>query len=164
MTLKPVAIVLSSLLLGGCYVRLPISEAVAQPISDEEAATMPERLARPPVPGKWFRVRVVLPRESVRKIARWELSTHFYVEGCTTRELVGVASSVEIEGTDGDFGHIRQLLRDDAATQKFIMNEPVFMQAGKKPDRLCLRIDGGSYTLQKISTDPVSLRLRREAL
>ena len=93
---------LPSLLLGGCSVRLPISEAVAVPVSDNEAAAL-DAQARPSTPGKWFRVRATLTRDAVQKIARWELYTHMRVEDCRTGDLVGIASSVGIEGTDGDF-------------------------------------------------------------
>ena len=117
---------LPSLLLGGCYVRLPISEAVAVPVSDSEAATLNSQEA-PSTPGKWFQVRATLTRDAVRKIARWELYTHMAVEDCSTGDLVGIASSVGIEGTGGDFERIRQKLEVDELRQTFVIAELVFL-------------------------------------
>jgi hypothetical protein len=152
--------VLPSLLLGGCYVRLPISEAVAVPVSDKEAATLNKQEA-PSTPGKWFRVRATLTRDAVRKIARWEPYTHMMVEDCRTGDLVGIASSVGIEGTGGDFDRIRQKLDADEQRQTFFIAEPVFLPANKPFDRLCVRLEGGSYTLQKTSSSPVALHVER---
>ena len=151
---------LPSLLLSGCSVRLPISEAVAVQVSDNEAVTL-NKEARPSTPGKWFQVRATLTRDAVRKIARWELYTSIMVEDCRTGGLVGIASSVGIEGTGGDFERIRQQLAAGRQRQTFVIAEPVFFPASKPLDRLCVRLDGGSYTLQKISSSPVPLHVER---
>jgi len=159
MTAKLVPLfLLPSLLLGGCSVRLPISEAVAIPVSDSEAATLNEE-TRPSTPGNWFQVRATLARDTVQKIARWELYTDMRVEDCRTGDLVGIASSVGIEGTGGDFERTRQRLEADRKRQTFVIAEPVFFPASKPLDRLCVRLEGGSYTLQKISSSPVALRV-----
>jgi hypothetical protein len=150
---------LSSLLLGGCYVRLPVSHAVAVPVPRKEAAELDKREARD-VPGRWFRVDVTISRETLRKTIQWELYTHILVEDCRTGGLVGIASSVGIEGTEGNFERARQRLDADQRRETFVISEPVFFQAGHPFDGLCVRLDGGSYTLQKISSEPVPLRVR----
>jgi hypothetical protein len=152
--------VVPSLLLGGCYVRLPISRAVAVAVSANEAAALNKRAA-PSTPGEWFQVRVTITREAVRKIARWELYTHMKVEDCHTGDLVDVASSVGIEGTDGDFERMRQKLHAEEQRQTFVIAEPIFLPASKRLDRLCVRLEGGSYTLQKILSAPVPLHIER---
>ena len=95
---------------GGCYVRLPISEAVAVPAQDNEVAILNEQGERPSTAGKWFKVRATLTRDTVRKIVRWELYTHMEVEDCRTGDVVGGASSIGIEGTEGDFQRTAQQL------------------------------------------------------
>ena len=156
--LVPLA-VLPSLLLGGCYVKLPIGDAVAVPVLDQDSARLDEQGARPSTPGRWFHVRATLSRDAVYKIARWELYTNMRVEDCRTGNLVGIVSSVGIQGTEGDFELIREQLRADEQQQTFVIAEPVFFQAGKPLDRLCVRLEGGSYSLQKISSSPVPLRV-----
>jgi hypothetical protein len=159
---KPVPLfVLPSLLLGGCYVKLPIAEAVAAPVTDNEAAALDEQGHRPPMVGKWFQVRLTVPRDAIRKIARWEIYTHIRVEDCRTGDLVGIASSVGIEGTDGDFDRMEQQLRANKQRDAFVIAEPIFFRAGKPLHQLCVHLEGGSYTLQKISRSPVPLRVQR---
>jgi len=153
---------LPSLVLGGCQVRLPISEAVAVPVSADEAAALDEQ-TRPSTPGKWLQVRATLTRDAVHKIARWELYTHMVVEDCRSGDLVGIASSASIEGTGGDFERIRQKLEADEQRQTFVIAEPVFFPARKSLDRLCVRLEGGSYTLQKISSSPIALHVVRRS-
>lgn len=147
-----------SLLLGGCSVRLPVSEAIAIPVSDAEAAAL-DAQARPSTPGKWFQVSATLARDAVQKIARWELYTHIRVEDCRTGDLVGIASSVGIEGTDGDFELTRKQLESNKRRQTFVIAEPIYFPTSKPLDRLCVRLEGGSYTLQKISSSPVALKV-----
>lgn len=147
-----------SLLLGGCSVRLPVSEAVAVPVSDNEAAAL-DAQARPSTSGKWFQVSATVARDAVQKIARWELYTHMRVEDCRTGDLVGIASSVGIEGTDGDFKRTRKQLEADKQRQTFVIAESVYFPTSKPLDRLCVRLEGGSYTFQKISGSPVALKV-----
>ena len=158
---QPPLVTLLLLLLSGCYVRLPVSEAVAEPLAPAKVKALAELGERPSTAGEWFEVRVLLPRESVRKIARWELYTHMLVENCRTGDVVGIASSTQIEGTDGNFRAIREQLRADRRRAVFIMSESMFFPAGQPLDGLCLQLDGGSYTLQKISNRPVPLKVRR---
>ncbi len=153
---------LPSLLLGGCSVRLPISEAVAVPVSDNEAAALGAQ-EWPSTPGKWFQVRATLARDAVQKIARGELYTHMRVEDCRTGDLVGIASSVGFEGTGGDFERTRKQLEANKQRQTFVIAEPVFFPASKPLDRLCVRLEGGSYMLQKISSSPVALNVERRS-
>lgn len=147
-----------SLLLGGCSVRLPVSEAAAVPVLENEAAAL-DAQARPSKPGKWFQVSATLARDAVQKIARWELYTHMRVEDCRTGDLVGIASSVGIEGTNGDFELTRKQLKANKQRRTFVIAEPVYLPTAKPLDRLCVRLEGGSYTLQKISSSPVALRV-----
>jgi|TARA_Y100000114_G_scaffold59026_1_gene54015 hypothetical protein len=147
-----------SLLLGSCIVRLPVSEAVAVPVSENEAATL-DAQARPSMPGKWFKVSAALARDVVQKISRWELYTHMRVEDCRTGDLVGIASSVGIEGADGDFELTRKQLEANEQRQTFVIAEPVYFPTAKPLDRLCVRLEGGSYTLQRISSSPVALKV-----
>ena len=81
------------------------------------------------------------------------------VEDCRTGDLVGIASSVGIQGTGGDFGRTRKQLEADNQRQTFVIAEPVFFPTSKLLDRLCVRLEGGSYTLQKISSSPVALNV-----
>jgi hypothetical protein len=141
-------------------VRLPISQAVAIAVSANEAAALNKRAA-PSTPDESFQVRATIIRDAFRKIARWELYTHMMVEDCHTGNLVGVASSVGIEGTDGDFDRMRQKLDAEKERQTFVIAEPIFLPASKRLDRLCVRLDGGSYTLQKILSAPVPLHIER---
>ena len=138
--------------------RLPVSEAIAIPVSDDEAAAL-DAQARPSTPGKWFQVSATLARDAVQKIARWELYTHIRVEDCRTGDLVGIASSVGIEGTDGDFELTRKQLESNKRRQTFVIAEPIYFPTSKPLDRLCVRLEGGSYTLQKISSSPVVLKV-----
>lgn len=147
-----------TLLLGGCSVRLPVSEAVAVPVSDDEAAAL-DAQARPSTPGEWFQVSATLARDAVQKITRWELYTHMRVEDCRTGDLVGIASSVGIDGTNGDFELTRKQLEANKQRQTFVIAEPVYFPTSKALDRLCVRLEGGSYTLQKISSSPVALKV-----
>ena len=146
------------LLLGGCSVRLLVSEAVAVPVSENEVAAL-DAQARPSTPGKWFQVSATLARDAVQKIARWELYTHMRVEDCRTGDLVGIASSVGIEGTDGDFELTRKQLDSNKQRQTFVIAEPIYFPTAKPLDRLCVRLEGGSYTLQKLSSSPVALKV-----
>jgi hypothetical protein len=75
--------------------------------------------------------------------------------------MVGIVPSAEVEGTEGDFHGVRELLRSDTRRSAFVLSGPAFFQAGQSLDGLCLRLDGGSYTLQKIVSDRVSLRFQR---
>jgi hypothetical protein len=159
---KLVPLVLLPLVLGGCHVRVPISEAVAVPVSADEAAALDEQM-RPSTPGKWFQVRATLTRDAVHKIARWELYAHMVVEDCRSGDLVSIVSSVGIEGADGDFERIRQKLEGEEQRQTFVIAEPVFFPARKSLDRLCVRLEGGSYTLQKISSSPIALHVVRRS-
>jgi hypothetical protein len=149
---------LTSLLLGGCSVRVPIREAVAVPVSGDEAGALDEQM-KPSTPGKWLQVRATLARDAVQKIARWELYTHMRVEDCRTGDLIGIAASVGIEGTGGDFELTRQQLEADEQRETFAIAEPVFFPTSKPLDRLCVRLEGGSYMLQRISSSPVALHV-----
>ena len=151
-----VAISLAALLLGGCYVRLPISNAEAEPIADNVAKVMPQRLARPPGQGHWYDVRIFLPRQTMSRIVRWEIYTHIYVEGCRTGELIGIGAIEEEPESDLDM--VREILRSEPSRQTFAVSAPVFLRARATPDQLCLRLDGGSYTLQKVWSGRVPLK------
>ena len=153
-------VVLPSLLLGGCYVRVPIADAVATPVTEKEAAALGGQGERPPIAGKWFQVRLTIPRNAVRKIARWQIYTHIRVEDCRTGDLVGIVSSVGIEGTDGDFERMERQLRANKQRDTFVIAEPILIRAGRQLNGLCVHLEGGSYTLQKISRSPVPLRVQ----
>jgi hypothetical protein len=138
-----------------------MNEATADRLSDKDVQRLNESGRDASVPGTWFRISAVLPRASVRKIARWELYTHIHVEGCRTGQLVAIVSSAKVEGTDGDFHRVRELLRSDPRRTAFVLSGPAFFQQGKPLEQLCLRLEGGSYTLQKIITNRLPLKFRR---
>jgi len=151
-----VIIALAALLIAGCSVRLPVTQATAEPLSNAEVSRLSDR---PSVPGDWYDVKAVLPRASVGKIARWELYTHIIVEDCRTGDTVGVVPSAQVEGMDGDFRRLRRLLQSAGNRSEFVLSGAAFFPANKPRGNLCLRLEGGSYTLQKITSDGVALRL-----
>jgi hypothetical protein len=151
---------LIALFLGACTVRLPIIEATATPLTAAEVQHLNEVGEGASVPGTWFRVTAILPRSAVRKITRWELYTHLYVEDCRTGDVRAVVSSATV-GSEGDFERVRELLKLNPNRAAFQLSGPAFFQDGKSRGNLCLRIDGGSYTLQKIATDKVPLQFQR---
>ena len=81
------------------------------------------------------------------------------VEDCDTGDVVGIASSVGIDSTDDDFGLMRKRLEANKQRQTFVIAEPIYFPNSKPLDRLCVRLEGGSYTLQKIYSSPVALRV-----
>lgn len=143
-------------LISGCSVSMPVSEATARPLSNSEVALIGDH---PSVRGKWFEVNVSLSRASASKIPRWELYTHIRVTDCDNGRTVSIVSPARVEGTEGDFGRLRSLLRSNIQRQTFVLNGPAFFQEGQSMQGLCVRIEGGSYTLQKIVSDNVPLIL-----
>lgn len=143
--------------ISGCTVRIPVSEAIAVPIADNESTVLDQQHPHTTA-GKWWQVRATLSRDVVRKIVRWELYTHLRVEDCRSGKLVAIASSVGIEGTDGDFKKSRRQLDLDEQQPSFVIAEPMLVPTSKTFQPLCARLEGGSYTLQTISSSPVAIR------
>lgn len=157
------AVVLGALLLAGCSVRLETERAVAEPLAEAETRRLVEAEGAPSAAGTWYRVSAVLPRSSVRRIVRWELYTHLVVERCDSGERLTAVTPARIGGANGDFRAIRNLLEAQPDRSSFVLGGPAFFPVATPRNGLCVRIEGGSYTLQKIASVPAPLHFRRIA-
>ncbi len=148
-----------ALALGACSVRLPISDATAEPLRDLEAEHLKAADPRVSVPGSLFLIRVSLPRASAETIARRELHTSIRVENCSSGSLVAVVGNGEIAGMGGEFHRLRKLLETNPRQPAFTLAGSAFFGHGEAVPGLCASLSGGSYS-HKIKPEKVPLKFR----
>lgn len=151
---------LISFALSACSVRLSLGEAVADRLTQFEVEQLEESGQGASVPGTWFKISATLPRRSLAKIARWQLYPHMRLEDCENGETIGIVTAPQVAGTKADsFYRISELLEAEPRRAEFILGGPAFFQKGTALNRICLRLDGSSYTSLKIVAHRVPVRV-----
>jgi hypothetical protein len=151
--LVPLSVIgFAELLLQSCSVELQIDSAMGRPLTRYEVDHLNKIGKGASGPGSWFLVGVNVPRSTAEKIVRWELYTHILIEDCRTGERVSIAPAVGVGDGGDSFDVIRKLLRVDGRQSTFAIGGNAFFQHGQSLVGLCARLEGGSYTLQKIAS------------
>jgi hypothetical protein len=143
------------LALSGCHIHLPIEKAEAKAVSHE--VVQAKAAAGPPADraGSWVELRLTVPRETLAKIGRWGLYSRAHVINCRSGALTDVVW-MKVDGVEADdFIQIKALLRSKARKQRFVL----VGYASKLQPGNCARLNGGSYLLQKIASEPVPIKI-----
>ncbi len=78
------------------------------------------------------------------------------LEDCESGETIGIVAVSQVAGTQvDDFHRISELLEAEPRRAEFLLSGPAFFQEGATLNHICLRLNGGSYTSQKIIADKV---------
>lgn len=144
--------------LSGCSVELPVAEATARPATDAEVQRI---IGSGDVDGlgSWTAITAVVDRETVERIAGWQLYTHMPIVDCVTGASSNIASNPTIDGVSADDFHaLDRLLAAQSGRSVFRLEGFVFARPPVSWQRQCLQLDGGSYTFQTIASDRVPIR------
>jgi hypothetical protein len=145
---------LAVITLAGCHVRLPIEEARAESV--ELAQVQNDAAAGTPVDAKgpWTELMLSVSKATLSKIAFWQLYSTVHVVDCRTGTLRDVAWS-KVSGSEAtNFAELRRLIHQTPGQKHYWLVGYVL----HLPPGSCAKLDGGSYLLQKISSDSVPIK------
>jgi hypothetical protein len=140
--------------LAACHVQLPIEDARAESV--ELAQVQNDTPAGTPLgtKGPWTEVSISVFRATLTKIAFWQLYSAARVIDCKSGKLRDIAWTKVNGVTATDFRQLRRVLRQTPRQQHYWLVGYVL----HAPPGSCVKLEGGNYLGQKISSDSVPIK------
>jgi hypothetical protein len=148
-------LLIAFLALGACQVRLPIEEARAGGVELEQVRA--DAPAGTPVQarGPWTELNLKISRATMSKIALWQIYFTVHVIDCRTGALRDVART-KVNGIDPtNFKELRRVMRLSQGQQDYWLVAYIL----HSPPGSCAKLEGGSYALQKVSSDSAPIKI-----
>lgn len=146
-------------ILAGCSVGLSVTDAVARDATEVEVRAAKAMGESASGTGRWTHLTVHIDRRSMGRIAWWELYSAIMIEDCATGENTNIIAVPEVEGVALDDPHaVKALLQSQPQKKVFRVTGLLFSRPGDWRRPQCARLDGGSFTFQKIASERVSIR------